>query len=357
MESGHYRRVNYRTIAAVFLASMAVYILLLSLLVRLESTIGNDANIQNWQDAIWWSVVTITTVGYGDTFPVTPGGRIIGFVFLLISLSLYAILIGRITNLISNILENRKMGYYGMKDKGHAIIIGWNQFGRLVTDQLVAAGKKVAIVTKGKENLDLIRESYPPSKVFTLYTDLSNVDILEKINVKESSILFINLDDDTEKLVFILNIRKTYKDLKYIVTLDNADLKDTFLSAGVTYAISKNSLASKLLASYIFEPDVASYNEEIINYATNDEEYDMKEFLVNAHNPYAGKYYTNTFYDLKKDCNAILVGIVKNQEKRVLVKNPEETVTIEVNDYLVMIVNKKAERKLVKLFKTKEGSI
>ena len=182
------------------------------------------------------------------------------------------------------------------------------------------------------------------------------MEILEKINVTESAILFINLDDDTEKLVFILNIRKTYKDLKFIVTLDNADLKDTFLSAGVTYAISKNSLASKLLASYIFEPDVASYNEEIINFATNDDEYDMKEFLVNEDNPYVGQYYTNTFYDLKKDTNAILVGIVKNQGERVLLKNPEESVTIEVKDYLLLIVNMKAERKLVKLFKTKEGS-
>ena len=46
---------------------------------------GGDpaANIKSASDALWWGIVTITTVGYGDRYPVTDGGRVIG-VFLLI---------------------------------------------------------------------------------------------------------------------------------------------------------------------------------------------------------------------------------------------------------------------------------
>ena len=350
-----FNRINVKLIATVILVSFSVYILLLLQLVEFELQ-NTDSNIKNLFDAIWWSVVTITTVGFGDTYPTTMGGRIIGFVFLMVSLSFYAILIGRISKLISNIIDNRKRGYYGMKEKGHAIIIGWDSFGKMVTDQLVAAGKKVAIVTKEKDNIDLIREAYSPSKVFTLYSDLSNKEILEKINIDESSIVFLNLDDDTAKLVYLLSIKKLYNKVKFIVTLDNADLKDTFISAGVTYAISKNSLAAKLLASYIFEPDVATYNEEIIAYAETDDHYDMKEYMVTKSNPYLGQYYTDTFYDLKKTSNTIMVGIVKvHDEKRELLKNPEGTVVIEQGDYLLLIVNGLAEKKLLKMFKTQEG--
>ena len=324
-------------------------------MVKFEAVVDGH-NISNLFDAIWWSVVTITTVGFGDTYPMSTGGRLIGFVFLMISLTFYAILIGRITNLITNIIENRKMGFYGMKDKGHAVIIGWDSFGRMVTDQLVAAGKRVAIVTKEKDNVDLIHEAYPPSQVFTLYTDLSHIEILDKVNIRESMVVFLNLDDDTTKLVFLLRFKKTYQNLKFIVTLDNADLKDTFLSAGGTYAISKNSLASKLLASYIFEPDVASYNEEIISFAETDDMYDMKEYLVTKDNPYLNMYYSDSFYDLKKVFNVILVGIVKNHDdQRILHKNPEGMLKIEENDYLLMIVNGKAEKKLLKVFKIEEG--
>ncbi len=336
--------------------TLAIYFLLLYQLLQFEK-ISDEATIRNLYDAIWWSVVTITTVGFGDTYPVTDAGRIIGFVFLLVSLSFYALLIGRITTLISTIVENRKMGFYGMKFKGHSVILGWGPFGKMVTDQLVAAGKQVAIVTKEKNNIDVIRESFPQSDVFTLYSDISNIDVLEKVNISESSIVFINLDDDTEKLVFMLNIRKRYNKLRFIVTIDNPDLKETFLSAGVTYAISKTALASKLIASYIFEPDVASYNEEIISYAESDSSYDMKEFLVLKDNPYMGQYYTKVFYDIKKECNAILVGIVKKGEnnERLLLKNPEGSVTINEGDYLIMLSNQQTEKQIVRLFGTVEG--
>jgi len=340
----------------IIIIILTAYSLLIYQLLKFEEH-ASDATINNLFDAIWWSVVTITTVGFGDTYPVTVGGRLIGFVFLLVSLSFYALLIGRITALISTIVENRKMGFYGMKFKGHSVILGWGPFGKMVTDQLVAAGKKVAIVTKEKNNIHMIREAFSPSDVFTLYSDISNIDVLEKVNISESSIVFINLHDDTEKLVFILNIKKQYSKLRFIVTIDNPDLKETFLSAGVTYAISKTALASKLIASYIFEPDVASYNEEIISYAENDSSYDMKEFQVLKNNPYLGQYYTKVFYDIKKECNAILVGIVKKgkHNERTLLKNPEGSVTINEGDYLIMISNQQTEKLIVRLFGTVEG--
>ena len=79
--------------------------------------------------------------------------------------------------------------------------------------------------------------------------------------------MFINLTNDTEKLVYILNLKKSFPNLDYVVTLDNGDLKNTFISAGVTNTISKHEISSKLLASYMFEPDVAAYSESILSFA------------------------------------------------------------------------------------------
>ena len=179
---------------------------------------------------------------------------------------------------------------------------------------------------------------------------------MEKANIRESSIIFVNLNDDTEKLVYVINLKKHFDNLNYVVTLDNGNLKNTFHHAGVTYAISKNEISSKLLASYIYEPDVALFSEEIIAYAHEDDEYDMKQVKVKQGNPMAGMYYDKAFFDLKKESNVVLVGIVKVENgKRKMMKNPEGSVMIEMGDYLVLLMDRRGEQKLKRMFKVEEG--
>lgn len=334
---------------------VGIYFTLLNYLLEFESRIENP-QIKDWEDAFWYSTVTLTTVGYGDIVPQTPSGRAIGSVFILFSLGIYGLLIGQISSILGTIKETRRLGMHGTTFTNHVVIIGWNDFGKAVTDQLVAAKRNVAIVTRDKDNIDIINEYYGGKNVFTLFSDYNNIEILAKVNIEQSSTVFINLNDDTEKLVYILNLKKQYKNITFIVTLDNANLKSTFMSAGVTYAISRHEISSKLLASYIFEPDVALYSEEIISYPISDEDNDIKQFVVVEGNQYVGSYYDKAFFDLKKQCNAVLIGIVKRENgKKVLYKNPEESIKIDQGDYLLMISNGKSEKILSKIFDTKEG--
>ena len=56
------------------------------------------SNIRSAGDALWWGLVTITTVGYGDRFPVTPVGRLIGIFLLFAGIALFSVLTGFIAN-------------------------------------------------------------------------------------------------------------------------------------------------------------------------------------------------------------------------------------------------------------------
>ncbi|MEJ0031860.1 MAG: hypothetical protein WDO15_16460 [Bacteroidota bacterium] len=89
------------------------------------------------------------------------------------------------------------------------------------------------------------------------------------------------------------------------------------------------------MASYIYEPDVAFFSEEIIAFAHEQDEYDMKQFYIANDNPLKGMYYETAFFDLKKQCNVVLIGIVKVKEgQHQLIKNPEHNVTIEAGGLL-----------------------
>jgi voltage-gated potassium channel Kch len=59
---------------------------------------ADNANILTASDALWWSYVTVTTVGYGDRFPVTTAGRLVGVAMLTIGVGLFGVLTGFLAN-------------------------------------------------------------------------------------------------------------------------------------------------------------------------------------------------------------------------------------------------------------------
>lgn len=99
-----------------------LYLVLLLLLVAFETS--PDSSISSFWDSFWYSIVTITTVGYGDLYPVTVPGKIIGLFFIIGSVTLLSTIIGNITDKINENREKRKMGLFGTKFQNHVIIIG-----------------------------------------------------------------------------------------------------------------------------------------------------------------------------------------------------------------------------------------
>ncbi|MEP2024354.1 MAG: potassium channel family protein [Reichenbachiella sp.] len=348
------RRVNRFIFGSII--GTVIYFVLITLLINFEKD-SSQSSITDYHQALWFTIATLTTVGYGDIYPVTLYGRFIGFIFVLMSVGIYGLLIGQITNLITTLKQNKMLGYNGTMFEQHVVMIGWSDFGQLVVEQLIGAGKKVAIVTNIKNHIEHIHEKYDNNMVFTLYSDFENTDMLKKANIESSTVVFVNLDDDTEKLVFILNMKKVFENLEFVVTLENANLKNTFISAGVTNAISPHDISSKILASYMFEPDVASYTEDIMSFAHTPTDYDIKQFLVTYDNPYLNKDYHETFDKIKKTYNGILIGMSKRDKsgKRQLIKNPEKKFSISLGDYLIIIVNGSSFQLIQSAFNVQEG--
>jgi voltage-gated potassium channel Kch len=103
----HERRKLVREIARERAQGAMYFVLLLVVLVLEFASIGvlaaersaEDANITNASDALWWGYVTITTVGYGDQYPVTNAGRIVGVFLLTVGVGLF----GTFTAFVANV--------------------------------------------------------------------------------------------------------------------------------------------------------------------------------------------------------------------------------------------------------------
>ena len=62
--------------------------------------VGEHGRISSFFDALWWSLSTITTVGYGDIFPITTAGRIVGGITMLVGISTFAIVTAKVAEFL-----------------------------------------------------------------------------------------------------------------------------------------------------------------------------------------------------------------------------------------------------------------
>lgn len=350
--------LNRRVVLTALLVLLGYGGLLVGLVYVEQGT--QSPSIDSLWDALWFSLVTLTTVGYGDLYPATHVGRFLGLLFVLGSLGLTAALIGNFVEYLNEMQERRKMGHHGTDFKNHVVIVGWSLFAETVVEQLIAAGRKVAIITEHQEQVDLIHERFEDESVFVLFTDLDSVQRFKKANIRDARGIFVNLESDTDSLITIINLKRHFGDRNYIASVENDDLRETFLTAGATHVLFRDGIAAKLTASYIFEPDVANFSTDLLGSAGVQEDYDIRQYYIREDHPYNGARYGQVLTDLRGKYNCLPIGLHKtngttDDEEGQLLKLPPDDTPIEAGDYVLLVLDGSQGSALRDLFGVEEG--
>lgn len=319
----------------LFIIIVSIYNLLVYGLYCFESNFENT-NIRNLADSYWYSLVTLTTVGYGDFYPITFWGRLIGILFVLGSLGILGYLITELSVKISEYLKKREMGFFGTKMKNHCIIIGWNSFSKRVAEQIVKANEPLAIVVDKEPDLKDIRQLYSDNQCFVLQTNLKDYEAIKKVKIIDSRRVYISFESDTDTLVYTISLKKRFENINCVVAIENVELKSSFNYLGVQFIIPKKEIVSKFIASYIFEPNVALLTEDLISTSAEKSNLDICETQLSESSEHVNTNFIDTFIKLKKDLGITLVAISRNGE---LIKNPENNFKLIKGDILVYIAN------------------
>ncbi len=315
-----------------------------------------DGAIITFGEAMWYMVVTLTTVGYGDLYPISTIGKVIGYIYVFASIGLLGLLLGTITNKFNIIMEERKLGFKGTDFENHLILYGWNDFCRQVLNGIRHTNTPVCIVTSRKDDVDLIYEQYGKDNIFVLFSDFQNADAYEKVNAKKCRIIFLALDDDSDSLMHVINMKQYAPQAEILVATGKSTLTYTFEAAGVSRVVPKNDIVSRLVASYIFEPDVAELSLDLMRPTEDEEGFDVMEFRAIDSNPYLGKNGHEIFHQMKDDQDAVLMAISKTEGgRRKLIKNPSKDITLAIDDYLIVMANKPVKDRLESAFGVTEG--
>lgn len=95
-----WKRRGHSTFALVSTITILLIVFAAITVMNLET--GPESNIESPLDALWWSIVTVTTVGYGDRYPVTPEGRIVAMILMIAGVGLFGTFTGFVASLFND---------------------------------------------------------------------------------------------------------------------------------------------------------------------------------------------------------------------------------------------------------------
>lgn len=236
------------------------FIIVLLIITILTGTFGfSYFEKRSLWDSFYWTIVVITTVGFGDIYPVTFWGRIIFFIVALLGISTITIAVGEFA---SYLVEGKIMEMRGLKKverKSHIVIIGWNRNTEATYYELKNRGIE-CIVVDDKIDAVKMREKRIPF----VSGDPTKTEILEKAGLRKARAVLISYGTDEKRIVIALKTRRLNKNIKIVSICTSRENADAMKDAGIDVVIPIGDIEGILLANAIEEEPVVNFVVDIL---------------------------------------------------------------------------------------------
>lgn len=295
----------------------------------------------SFTDALWWSVVTLTTVGYGDISPATTGGRIVGMTVMVTGIGFLGVLTASIASIF---IENKLLENKGMKTPhvcDHFIICGWNFRGEEVIAELRADPKC------GDLPLLVIADiPEKPMDDFELYFIRGevNTDNLKKANLEEAHAVIVLSDDhldayarDAKTILNTLTIKSLNPNVYTCVELMEPGNVEHCEMAKADEIIVVGELSTNLLVQAALDHGITEMISELVS-----NRYGKDLYKIGLPAEFVGQTFFDAICRLKKEHDILCLGIRHKADEK-FVANPESGYKLRADDQLVIIASERPD--------------
>lgn len=290
-------------------------------------------------DAFYMTVITVTTIGYGETHTLSTLGRVFNIVFIITSFSLFTYSFATITHYITNgemkrYLKNRKLMKQVNQLQQHVIICGFGRNGQQTARTLLAHKIDFIVIDSRPEMIDIWRE-YEVSEVLHIIGDATDDSVLIKAGIEKASSLICALPNDAQNVFVVLSARQINPTLKIVSRASNHTSVNKLKTAGANSISMPELLGGTYMATQISKPDVIEFVEFLTG--IEGESINIESIDYNQLPPAIRNKSIRTIMDWKKT-GVNCIGIKESDGKFII--NPDEDITIKDGMKVIVLGNK-----------------
>lgn len=282
-------------------------------------------------DGIYWSIVTISTVGYGDISPVTSVGRAISILIIVSGIAMISfvtsVIVSAFSERLSELKENRIIEQMN-KAGSFMIICGYGQMTKMFFRQQRRPIEHYVIMDNDPARVEAAKKD----GYVAMHEDASSHQTLSRFDAKYSDIIILCLtSSDIENIYITLNAKSISKNIKVIARVNDPETINKFNYAGADELLLPNLAANTMIYTAIRQPTMYKAIHAIL---TGKNIANIDEIHIHPFHRMAGKPIEELDFKRHK---LLFIGIQRNNT---FIFNPPKEEVIEPYDVLLVMGRK-----------------
>jgi voltage-gated potassium channel len=291
-------------------------------------------------EALYLTLQTVTTVGFGDIVVSTPWGHVIIFVLMIggVGLMLYSlglVMAFIIEGQLANVYGRRKMKKKIGQLKNHIIVCGAGRVGWQVVQRLHREGAPFVVIDQDEELVSKLLED----GFMAVHGDATLDEVLVNVQIEHAKGLITTLPEDALNVFVTLTAKGLNPDIKVVARMDKLESEKKLRHAGADKIISPAILGGWRMAMSILKPTSMEFIETLLH--DYNIEIDIEEFRIDQDSSLAGKTLGSS--GVKEKTGAIVIAIARGKD---LISNPEAEEVILSGDLLIVLGKKEQLQRL-----------
>jgi voltage-gated potassium channel len=280
-------------------------------------------------DAVYMTVTTLTTVGFGEVEPLDPAGRLFTLSLLALGLGAVLTLLAVLTSLVASGQLGRRLTRRAMRQRidglrDHYVVCAFGRVGRAAVEELVTQGADVVVVEVDTSLEPALVEAGVPH----IMGDPTREDILEQAGIDRARGLLCAVDSDAANVYITLLARARNPELFIIGRASSPESVEALRRAGSDRVVSPYRLSGTRMAALAFRPAMF----EFVDMVSVAPDLRIEELVVGARSPLAGA----TVRDAAAPYDGVMLLAVRSPDGELLVP-PRADTELVAGDLLIVV--------------------